>query len=102
MASATYIVVDARAEPVYDIVMEAEDDGEEFQINSVPEKELQLSVGTLEDEALLEKARGKKVLDSTHPSLLVFQSCVRCILFYRVANCCLHRFTQVLFDFTND
>ncbi len=37
MASATYIVVDARAGPVYDIVMET-DSGEEFQINSVPEK----------------------------------------------------------------
>ena len=72
MASATYIVVDARAGPVYDIVMET-DDGEEFQINSVPEKELQLSVGTLEDEALLEKARGKKGGKFTHPSLLVFQ-----------------------------
>ncbi len=72
MASATYIVVDARAGPVYDIVMET-DDGEEFQIDSVPEKELQLSVGTIEDEALLEKARGKKGGKFTHPSLLVFQ-----------------------------
>tara|TARA_B100000963_G_scaffold167539_1_gene145547 strand:- start:120 stop:4319 length:4200 start_codon:yes stop_codon:yes gene_type:complete len=72
MASATYIVVDARAGPVYDIIMET-DDGEEFQINSVPEKELQLSVGTIEDEALLEKARGKKGGKFTHPSLLVFQ-----------------------------
>ena len=72
MASATYVVVDARAGPVYDIVMET-DDGEEFQINSVPEKELQLSIGTIEDEALLEKARGKKGGKFTHPSLLVFQ-----------------------------
>ena len=72
MASATYVVVDARAGPVYDIVMET-DDGEEFQIDSVPEKELQLSVGTIEDEALLEKARGKKGGKFTHPSLLVFQ-----------------------------
>ena len=72
MASATYIVVDARAGPVYDIVMET-DDGEEFQINSVPEKELQLSIGTIEDEALLERARGKKGGKFTHPSLLVFQ-----------------------------
>ena len=49
------------------------DDGEKFQIGSVPEKELQLSVGTIEDEALLEKARGKKGGKFTHPSLLVFQ-----------------------------
>lgn len=80
LASATFYVQDARAGPVYDIIMETED-GEEFQINSVPEKELDLSVATVEDEAMLDKARGKKGGKFTHPSLLVFQRIALDVIF---------------------
>ena len=80
LASETFYVVDARAGPVYDIIMET-DSGEEFQINSVPEKELDISVATLEDEALLDRARGKKGGKFTHPSLLVFQRIALDVIF---------------------
>ena len=80
LASETFYVVDVRAGPVYDIIMETEY-GEEFQINGVPEKQLQLSVATVEDEAMLDKARGKKGGKFTHPSLLVFQRIALDVIF---------------------
>ena len=80
LASETFYVVGVRAGPVYDIIMETEY-GEEFQINSVPEKELNLSVATVEDEAMLDKARGKKGGKFTHPSLLVFQRIALDVIF---------------------
>ena len=69
--STNLYVVDIRGK-VYDIVTETES-GESYQINGVPEAELEVSIGDLEDELLLEQARGKKGGSLTHPSLLVFQ-----------------------------
>ena len=76
----TFYVVDARAGPVYDILMET-GTGEEFQINNVPEAQLELAVGTVEAEGMLDKARGKKGGKFTHPSLLVFQRIALDVIF---------------------
>ena len=69
--STNLYVVDIRGK-VYDVITETES-GESYQINNVPESELEVSIGDLEDELLLEQARGKKGGTLTHPSLLVFQ-----------------------------
>ncbi len=76
----TFYVVDARAGPVYDILMET-DTGEEFQINNVPEAQLEVAVGTVEAGGILDKARGKKGGRFTHPSLLVFQRIALDVIF---------------------
>jgi hypothetical protein len=86
LLSESYVVVGSArvsGKQVYDIATETEY-GETFVIPGVPEVALQLDVGDLEKEQMVEEARkaGKKGPKKfTHPSLLVFQRVALDVIF---------------------